>query len=128
MNKFIHLVILYKNHFSIASWYEAKQAEDIQIVGYKGQWLSNLHYVNFAAKADIHKTITLKNNLASMPKLIFLKCAYTFKANCESYIFCLTPPELKISIFQLSFLYLPLKIYKFHTSVAYKVLRISKSQ
>jgi len=24
MNKFIHLVILHKNHFSAASWYEAK--------------------------------------------------------------------------------------------------------
>lgn len=72
VNKYIHLVILYKNHISTASWYEAKQGEDIQIVGYKSQWLSNLYYVHFTAKADKHKTITFKKILEVCPHENFL--------------------------------------------------------
>lgn len=75
MNKFIHLVILYKNHFSTASWYEAKRAEDKYIVAYKSQWLSNLHYVHFAVKAGRHKEATFNKQSYkyAQTKLIFKK-------------------------------------------------------
>lgn len=51
-----------------------------------------------------------------MPTWKFFKCTYTLKAtNSESYILCLILPELKVSIFQLSFLYLPLKFVSFRS-------------
>lgn len=56
-----------------------------------------------------------------MPTWNFLKCSYTVKAtNCESYFLCLTLSELKISIFQLSFLYPPLKFLSFRSVLLIK--------